>query len=172
VIRFGSLTYFCTSFWESMTPSCSYRKSSFSFELSADCSSRCFGQRPDLLLERAPDLLARFVDELLFGIALGPFIASFSRCRRTSAAFRSSGKAPWSRMMFLELGRQVDFQRAHFGEFPEVLSRAAYSLHAALLRPGRVAGPRQTSHAACRNQWLPSKVFRRGAERHHEMSQC
>src|SRR5882762_10788535 len=43
-------------------------------ELRADRGTCVFGQRPDLLLERAPDLLARFVDELLFGIALGPLV--------------------------------------------------------------------------------------------------
>src|SRR5712691_12812108 len=47
------------------------------FELTANCSPRCLRQRPDLLLERAPYLLARLVDELLLRVALGPLIGEF-----------------------------------------------------------------------------------------------
>src|SRR5207248_1959726 len=50
------------------------QKVQFFFELSANRGSRVFGQGPNLLLERTPDLLARLVDELFFRIALGPFV--------------------------------------------------------------------------------------------------
>src|SRR5215471_11720346 len=42
------------------------------FELAADRGSCGLRERPHLLLERSPDLLPRFVDELLLRIALSP----------------------------------------------------------------------------------------------------
>src|SRR5215831_2756917 len=93
------------------------------FELPTQRAPRRLRQRPHVLLERPPQLLARLVDELLVGVLLASLIGEMRAAIGVHLRLEVLGEGAAVEQDVLEFRRQVHFDGARFGELVEVLRR-------------------------------------------------